>query len=111
MPTYIIFRRETGEVVHVHSEPAEFATAPEDVLVHVDPEHDREGLEVMAVEPAHLPVGVPHFVDTESGRLRPGDAGSFAGASATSGAGPPRLPRVVRTVYEHERDRPEAKER
>jgi hypothetical protein len=113
MPTYIIFRRETGEFVHVHAEPEEFATAPEDVLVHLDREHDGEGLEVIAVEPTHLPVGVPHRVDPETRTLRPADAGSFAGASARSGEGPARPPHAVRTVYEHgrDRDRLEGKER
>jgi hypothetical protein len=49
VPTYVVFNRSTGEIVHVHFEPAGIGSSPEDVLRLVETELDRATLEVLPV--------------------------------------------------------------
>lgn len=107
MPTYIIFKRDSGEVVHVHNEADDVATPPEEILELVDPAHDRGALEVTMAEPTRLRHGVAHRVHPQTRRLEAVEEASFGGASASSIAGSRPLPPGVRTVYELEH--PEAK--
>jgi hypothetical protein len=101
MPTYIVFDRTTGDVLHAHVEPEEMRSAPEDVLRLVDADIDRSSLEVVAVAGPSAVEGQALRVDPETGRLLGGPAatGGNGGGGLATAAVPELLAPAVRTKY------------
>ena len=96
MPTYLVIERSSGHVVHTHVEPDHVGTAEQDVLEHVDPAHDRSGLQVVRVGDAPSAEGVLHRYDPESGTLEQSDdAPGFGGGTVRSAEAPPPSARVT----------------
>jgi hypothetical protein len=103
---YVIFHRDTGQIVHVHIEPDEVATSRETLLAFVDREHAREALEIVVADAGQMRAGISGYVDPATKQLKPADkegisfAGGLAGANAV-----PELPASVRRVYQREQQR------
>ena len=78
MISYIVHDGSTGEVLHVHAEPADLGTATGEIL-HLAGLTGREGLEVLRTDD-ELPEGAGFVV--REGRLQATDA-----VTASGGAG------------------------
>jgi hypothetical protein len=93
MTSFVVHDARTGEIVHVHVEPADLQTSPMEVL-NLAGLAAREGLEVTRVE--KLPPGVRFAV--HEGRLHAADsAAGFGGAGGVSDVqSPPSERRYVR---------------
>ncbi len=93
MISYAVYDRNTGEVVHVHVEPAGLETSHEEILQLVDPRRDR-ALDVVRMQREDLEANAFRVVD---GQLSPADeAAGFGAAGGGDGTGEP----VVERRYE-----------
>jgi hypothetical protein len=104
---HVIFKRDSGEVVHVHIEPDEVGTSREGLLAIVEPSHDPESLEIAVVDLEELKSGIADRIDPKTQKVMPADEGSigFAGGWAEANQAPPPLPAHVRRTYEGKRRR------
>lgn len=104
MPTYVIFHRKTGELVHTHIEPEGVDTSKEGLLSMVDPSYDPSDLDVKLVDPDVISIGDAFQIEVDSGRLRASALDETAGSG--SGIGRPFdlevTTRSVKTIYERE---------
>jgi hypothetical protein len=89
MATFAVYDTGTGEVVHVHVEPAGLDTSPEEILQLADPGRARS-LDVVRA-PEGLPGQAARVVD---GEMRP--AGDDVAAGAAGGGGSVVEPAVER---------------
>jgi hypothetical protein len=90
MASYAVYDRDTGEVVHVHAEPAGLATPPGEVLQLVGPGRGR-ALGVVRMPREGLAATALRVVD---GELSPADEGvGFGGAGGGDGSGGPAVAR------------------
>jgi hypothetical protein len=89
MATFAVYDTGTGEVVHVHVEPAGLDTSPEEILQLADPGRARS-LDVVRV-PEGPPGQAARVVD---GEMRP--AGDDVAAGAAGGGGGVVEPAVER---------------
>ena len=90
MVSYAVYDRNTGEVVHVHVEPAGLGTSPEEVLRLVDPRGGR-ALGVVRMRRQDLAANALRVVD---GRLTPaGEGVGFGAAGGGDGTGEPAVER------------------
>jgi hypothetical protein len=93
MVSYAVYDRNTGEVVHVHVEPAGLETSHEEILQLVDPRRGR-ALDVVRMQREDLEANAFRVVD---GQLSPADeAAGFGAAGGGDGTGEP----VVERRYE-----------
>jgi hypothetical protein len=81
MALYAVYDPKTGEVVHLHTEPAGLDRSREEILQLVDPRRARS-LDVIRVPREGLPAEAIRVVD---GELRA--AGNDVGSGAAGGAG------------------------
>jgi hypothetical protein len=93
MISYAVYDRETGQVVHVHVEPAGLDTSHEEILQIVDPRRAR-ALDVVRV-PRGLETNAVRVVD---GELSPADENVGFGAAGGGTVEP-----VAERRYEHRR--------
>jgi hypothetical protein len=98
MASYAVYDTSTGEVVHLHVEPAGLDTSPEEILQLADPGRTRS-LDVVRVPREGLPAKAVSVVD---GELRA--AGNEVSAGAAGGGGGIVEP-VVERRYEVRRPR------
>ena len=100
MPAYLIFERETGQIVHVHIEPDEASTPREGLMAMVDPSHDPDALDVIVADLEQLREGIGGRVDPQTRETTPtadneiGFAGGWAGPNR-----PHSLPHHARHQY------------
>lgn len=87
--SYAVYDRETGEVVHLHVEPAELNTAPEEILQMAGPRGARQ-FGVVEVPPAGAPEDSLRVVD---GRLVAAEKEAGRGATGGAGLSEPAPPR------------------
>lgn len=93
MVSYAVYDRNTGQVVHVHVEPAGLETSHEEILQLVDPQRDR-ALEVVRMPKEGLKGNALRVVD---GQLSPADEGVGFGAA---GGGDGTIEPVAEARYE-----------
>jgi hypothetical protein len=98
MAPYAVYETSTGEVVHMHVEPAGLDTSPEEILQLADPGRTRS-LDVLPIPREGLPTNALSVVD---GKLRA--AGNDVGSGAAGGGGGSVEPAVERR-YEVRRPR------
>jgi hypothetical protein len=90
MVSYAVYDRNTGEVVHVHVEPAGLETSHEEILQLVDPRRSR-ALDVVRMRREDLEANAFRVVD---GRLSPADEEvAFGAAGGGDGTGEPDVER------------------
>jgi hypothetical protein len=77
MKTFIIFDRETGEILQTHMQPDDLHNGPEDLLKVVRPEGESEDVGVMEVE--GLEPGTSYQVDIKGKKLMPVDRNETRG--------------------------------
>lgn len=90
MVSYAVYDLNTGEVVHLHVEPAGLATPREEILQLADPRRARS-LDVVQVPRKGLPARAVRVID---GELRA--AGNDVSSGAAGGAGETTEPDVER---------------
>ena len=90
MTSYAVFDVETGEVLHVHVEPAGLNSSPDEIIQLAGPRGTRR-LDVLQVPGEGLP---NHPVKAAEGKLVP--AGDGTGAGAAGGGGGLVEPEVSR---------------
>ncbi|WP_199896754.1 hypothetical protein [Streptomyces niger] len=56
--SYVVYDGDTGTVLHIHAEPVELESTPEEILLHADPRRQRQNLKVLKV-PADAPAAAP----------------------------------------------------
>jgi hypothetical protein len=101
MPAYLIFERETGQIMHVHIEPDEVATPREGLLAMVDPSHERESLEIAVTDLEQLRAGIAGRLDPQTGKTMPAEEDGIGFAGGWAGANSPHaLPPHVRRSYQ-----------
>lgn len=102
MPTYVIFNKKNGKIVHTHVEPEEVKTSKENILSLVDSSYDRSSLEVTLVDTEGLSFGDSYQVDIRSGKLKPVKkdkiSGFGIGAAQLYNSDATTLP--VKTIYQ-----------
>ena len=98
MVSYAVYDTSTGEVVHVHVEPAELDTSREEILQLADPGRNRS-LDVLPIPREGLHTKALSVVD---GKLRA--TGDDANSGAAGGGGGIVEPAVARR-YEVQRPR------
>jgi hypothetical protein len=91
MVSYAVYDRDTGEVVHLHVEPAGLATPREEILQLTDPRRARSLDVVQVPSKGGPPARAVRVID---GELRP--AGNDVSAGAAGGAGETTEPDVER---------------
>ena len=96
MVSYAVYDRDTGQVVHVHVEPAGLETSDEEILQLVDPRQGR-ALEVVRMPSGDVAAESLRVVD---GQLSP--AGREAGFGA-AGSGDSSMEPVAERRYELKR--------
>jgi hypothetical protein len=101
MNSYAVYDSETGEVLHLHVEPAELNSSAAEIIQQAGV-HGSRRLEVVQVPPEGAPADSLHVVE---GRLVPADqdahmAAAGGGVGATDGDDQPAEPAVTRH-YEH----------
>ncbi|MFI9024292.1 hypothetical protein [Streptomyces sp. NPDC053560] len=84
--SYVVYDGDTGAVVHIHAEPVDMDSSPEEVLRHADPLRQRQNLKVLKV-PADAPAAAPTRVVDERIVFEAGGRAAQAEAAATGGAG------------------------
>jgi hypothetical protein len=90
MISYAVYDRDTGEVVHVHVEPAGLETSHEEILQLVDPRRGR-ALGVVRMPREGLETKAVRVVD---GQLSPADEeGGFGAAGGGGGTVEPAVER------------------
>jgi hypothetical protein len=90
MASYAVYDTSTGEVVHVHVEPAELDTSPEEILQLADPSRTRS-LDVLPIPREGLPIKGLSVVD---GKVRAtGDDANFGAAGGGGGVVEPAVTR------------------
>jgi hypothetical protein len=90
MVSYAVYDRNTGEVVHVHVEPAWLETSHEEILQLVDPRRGRT-LDVVRMQSEDLEANALRVAD---GRLSPaGEEVGFGAAGGGDGTGEPAVER------------------
>lgn len=89
MVSYAVYDRNTGEVVHVHVEPAGLETSHEEILQLVDPRRAR-ALDVVRMRREDLEANALRVVD---GQLSSADQGVGFGAAGGDGTGEPAVER------------------
>ena len=100
MPAYVIFHRQSGQIVHVHIEPDEVAMPREGLLAMVDPSHSREALDIVVADLATLRAGIASHVDPQTRKVKPAEKEGFGFVGGWLGSNvPQRLPSGVRRVY------------
>jgi hypothetical protein len=95
MVSHIVFEPESGEVVHVHLEPADLKSSREEVLHHAGPQ-ERRRVDVLRIH------GVPPAgaFRVEDGQIRELDEGGGAGGGL---AGPGFSDAGLKRQYEPRR--------
>ena len=106
MPTYVVFDRRTGDVVHAHVEPEGTRPSPEDVLRLVDAALDRSVLDVLKVAGTADLAGQTLRVNLKERRIvsAPTEAGANRGGGVATAVESELLLPTVRTEYEVESD-------
>jgi hypothetical protein len=83
MQTFLVYDRNSGKIVHIHTAAGPTAHKAEDVLPLVHPSHDRSQLEVVEVEPAQIRPGNAYRVNPQTKKL---EAAKKEGTSSAAGA-------------------------
>lgn len=81
MTSHLVYDLDTGEVVHVHVEPAELRTSREEIIELAGP-RGRQRLDVLEVPGGRLPT---HPLRVEDGELREADASAAIGEGSVAG--------------------------
>jgi hypothetical protein len=81
MTTYAVYDADTGEVVHLHVEPAALNTSPEEIIQVAGARGSRR-LEVIQVPSENVP---PDAIRVADGRVLPADKDVGTGAAGGSG--------------------------
>lgn len=87
--TYLVHDQETGEVVHLHVEPSDLDSSPEEII-HVA---DRRGTRRLAVTLLPMRFDGSQPARMVDGEPRPQDAPNWGYATIDSGSIEPDLPR------------------
>ena len=100
MPAYIVFHRESGQIVHMHVEPDELGASREALLAMADPSHPREELDIIVASTSQVHAGIADHVDLQTRQIQPAEqeGRGFAGARLGSNSAPQQIAKVPR-VY------------
>jgi hypothetical protein len=75
MKTYVVYHRESGEIVHVHKDTRESSRKPEEVLRYVHPAISRAQLEAVEIDEGYMRGNVSYCVNPETKKVESAAAG------------------------------------
>ena len=95
--TYVIFNKNTGEMLQTHIVPDEMDVTREALLASVDEAHDRETLDVMVVDGLRLQERKLYRIVPATGQMEVADESTARGVGSgrAHAVGEPRPPRTA----------------
>ena len=70
MPTYVIYERSTGRIVHTHSQPDDLPMTQETLFALIEPERNPKKLATLVIDPAEIKSETLYRVDPTSKELQ-----------------------------------------
>jgi hypothetical protein len=73
VPTYVIYEKSTGKVVHTHSQPDDLPMTRDTLFALVEPKRDPKKLATLVIDPGEIKPEMLYRVDPTSKELQPTD--------------------------------------
>ena len=73
MPTYVIYERSTGRIVHTHSQPDDLPMTRETLFALIEPKRNPKKLATLVIDPAEIKPEMLYRVDPTSNELQTTD--------------------------------------